>query len=197
MKKRLFVILIPLSLFVSSIICSAEDFYTVKVYKMMGGYEYKAMSRSEFNDLAKEIKNENMQFSRAQRLAETEWNKQKDAGRYPGRALHQRKLMKVKSYKTRQAAEDYILKKTESAEKAQERKEERYEKSMRRKTRGRDGMQKRRAIEKRQQQKEENAAKREAKLEKGYECFIKHLNSLTHPGGADSSVDEEEEKPAE
>jgi len=202
MKMKFYLaVMIAVSAIMSSTIsiCSAEDVYIVKVYGTMGGYEYKAMTRSEFADLVREIKKENTQFSRAQRLAEAEWNKQKNSGlhtgRYAGHSLHQRKAMKGKSYKTREAAEAYIEKKADSAARSEERKLEREEESMRKKTRGRGGSKKRKTIEKRKMQKEESAAKRQEKLEKSYELFSKHLNALTHPVATDSDEKTAEKEP--
>ena len=182
-----FVILATAAMFLSTVTVMAEDFYMVKITSFMGENEYKVMTKPEYSDLIKRIRNENHQFSNAQKLAEKEWNKGTHTIRYPGRGLHQRKAMISKRYRTRNAAEAAVLKKEDLIQKSIEKKEYR-EAERQRRNRGRGGRNNQRdPRERTRQRREASRAKREQSLEEAKVVFEKHLNELLAPKDSSSS----------
>ena len=91
---------------------------------MIGDVEYKVMLKTDYAKLVKQIKDENYHFSKAQKMAEVEWNKQEDAGRYSGRGLSKRKIIKLKSYSTMETAEQGRSKIIESQKNSEDRRKQ-------------------------------------------------------------------------
>ncbi len=174
--KMHFILLTQLTMILFASICHAEDHYIVKTSNFTKEGEYKAMSKTDYNRLIADIKKEDSKFSKAHKLAEIEWNKQTDAGRYPGRGLSNRKASKYKTYKTLQEAEEGVLKKKEGIEKSNQKRIEREKKSKKNKRRGKNRNNK--SSDRSRQKREENATKRQNSLIAANEFFTKELNTL-------------------
>ncbi len=119
-KTNVWLMLMALSFFSSTIISSAIDYYhLVKVYKMDKSFEYKVCNAEEFKALQERVRAEGMYFSQALREAEKEWKeeaKQDDTKpSFPGGKMSAPKLKVVKAY-TDPVDADEKLAKYEDAE---------------------------------------------------------------------------------
>jgi len=179
------IIITQLTLLLSAGFCLAEDYYVTKVSGMMRDSEYKAMSRTDYDALVQKIKKETSLFSKAHKMAELEWNKQEEAGRYPGRSLHPRKVTKIKTYKSMADAENDVLKKEESIKRSAQKKVDREKKS--KQGRGRN---RRNNNDKSKKRREASEKERDAKIKLVHEYFMKEMNKLLSTEPAKQSTNE-------
>jgi hypothetical protein len=155
------------------------EYYLAKITDFLGDEHYQALSKSEFIETSSQIRIENTHFSRAQRRAEAKWNKEKPM-RYPGRSLHQRKILSIKRFRTIDEANLAVAKKEAVAALAEEKKNLRDERnsSRRRGSRrgnrggGRDARSQNRA------RRENRAQKQRENLEMAETYFKSELESL-------------------
>ena len=124
-------------LFFTVATATAGDFYLVKEVNHLGEEDYKSMDKKQYIEEVRQIKEENMVWTQAQRLAEQEWSKMPHASRYPGRSLHHRQIKIYRHYRTAAEAESAAMKKAEMIRRALEKKEDRDREREYRKNRSR------------------------------------------------------------
>jgi hypothetical protein len=169
----------------------AEDYYMVKITGFMGETEYKAVPKAEYATIVGQIRNENHQFSNAQKLAEKEWNSGTHTSRYPGRGLHQRKITISRRFRSQNDAEAAVMKKEELIQKSLEKKERReYERSRRNNRNRRGGRNSYDPQQRTRERREASREKHKQSLEEAKAIFEKHLNALLAPKETESESTE-------
>jgi hypothetical protein len=150
------------------------EFYLAKITDFLGDTHYEALSKEEFMIISSNIRAENNQFSRAQRIAESKWNREKPM-RYPGRSLHPRKILSVKRFRTIEEANLAVAKKGVSAQLSEEKKTQRNARKNNQKRGGRKG---RNAKDLNRSRRESRAQKQRQNLKEAETYFTCELEKL-------------------
>jgi len=117
-------------IFTFSLPVSAESYVLGKYSNFNKESGYVVYSQTEFLKASQWLRAESSSFSRAQKLAQTEWYKEHDKEGYPGKLAKPRTLKRYKTFPSKEKAESEMERLNAKAERWEERKNKDHKEEM-------------------------------------------------------------------